>query len=294
MNIEEFLAEVKRQDMVVNYVQIRQDGDVTVDYGRLSSKTRLNTWSGCKSIVSAAVGIAMEEGLLTMEERVCASFPEHVPKNAEESLLNLTVRDMLTMTTGLENALFFGDDPERYRTQDWISYFFRQKFPHKNGEKFLYSNFNTYMLSCIIEKKAGCNLVEYLKPRLFEPLEIFSPDWTRCPMGHVHAANGLYITIDEFANFGEMMLRNGKFHGRQLVPEWYVKEAGRNQMPETETDVKYGYQFWVADDDTYYWASGKFGQYCIVLPDKQAVVAIQSLESGDLMPMIRKCILSEL
>lgn len=294
MSIEKFLTEVKRQDMAVNYVQIRQGGKVTADYARLSSKTRLNTWSGCKSIVSAAVGIAMEEGLVSMDEKVCACFPEYVPKNAEESLLNLTVRDMLTMTTGLENALFFGDDPERYRTQDWISYFFSQKFPHKNGERFLYSNFNTYMLSCMIEKKTGQSLTEYLKPRLFEPLEIFSPDWTRCPMGHVHAANGLYITIDEFANFGEMMLRNGSFHGRQLVPEWYVKEAGRNQMPQTETDVKYGYQFWIADDDAYYWASGKFGQFCIILPDKQAVVAIQSLESGDLMPLIRECILSEL
>lgn len=280
--------------MVVNYIQIRKEGETVSDYSRLDFKTRLNSWSMSKSFVSAAAGIAMEEGLLSFEEKLCDSFAEYIPASAEESLLALTVRDMLTMTTGLENALFFGDDPERYRTKDWIAYFFGQKFPHKNGEKFLYCNFNTYMLSCMIEKKTGQSLVDYLRPRLFEPLEIYSPDWTRCPMGHVHAANGLYITIDELANFGEMLLGEGNFRGKQLVPAWYVKEAGKNQMPETEKNVKYGYQFWVSDDETWYRAAGKYGQSCIVMPDRHAVVAIQALESGDMMPLIEEYILTGL
>lgn len=294
VEMNKFLDAIRNQNMVINYVQVRQGGEIIVDYSRLESKTRLNTWSVSKSVVSAAVGIAIEEGLLSIEEKICDSFEEYLPENAGKNLLEITVRDMLTMTTGLENALFFGDDPERYRTQDWIAYFFNQNFPHENGKRYLYSNFNTYILSCLIERKTGMSLTDYLKPRLFEPLDIFSPDWTRCPMGHVHAANGLYITIDEFANFGQMMLQNGRFHGRQLVPEWYVREASHNQMPETEKNVKYGYQFAISSDESYYRAAGKFGQSCIVLQDRQAVVAVQALESRDFMPLIEEYIISKL
>lgn len=294
MSLQTFLNEVNKNHMAVNYVQIRKNGVITEDYSRLESKTRLNTWSACKSIVSVAVGIAMDEGLITLDERLVDSFQECLPENIDKSLQELTVRDMLTMTTGLENALFFGDDPIRYRTKDWISYFFNQSFPHENGKKFLYCNFNTYMLACLVEKKAGQPFVDYLQPRLFGPLEIFSPDWTKCPMGHAHAANGLYVTIDELANFGQMLLQNGNFGGKQIVSKAFLEEATKNQMPETETAVRYGYQFWISENNDYYYASGKFGQYCIVVPEKQAVVAIMSLESKDLMPLIREHILAEI
>ena len=126
---------------------------------------------------------------------------------------------MLTMTTGFEHSLFFADDPERYVTKDWINYFFNQNYSYKPGERFLYCNFNTYMLACLIEKKSGMDIMDYLNKYLFEPLGILSPDWTRCPMGHIHAANGLYLTIDEFGNFGQMLLQNGMYNGKRIVSE---------------------------------------------------------------------------
>ena len=94
----------------------------------------------------------------------------------------------------------------------------------KPGTEWLYSNFNTYMISCAIEKRAGVNLLEYLKS-LFEPLGIGNPDWTLCPKGHVHAANGLYVNIDEFTRYGQMILHKGNYNGKQLVPESYMKMA---------------------------------------------------------------------
>jgi len=294
MSVANFIEEIQKKNMVVNYVQVRRNGGIIEDYSRLQSKTRLNTWSACKSIVSVAVGIAMDEGLMDPEEKMCDSFPEYLPEQMDKSLETLTVRDMLTMTTGLDNALFFGDDPIRYRTNDWVKYFFEQSFPHKNGVKFLYSNFNTYMLACLLERKVKQNFCEYLKPRLFDPLEIYSPDWTTCPKGHVHAANGLYLTIDELTRFGQMLLNKGIYNGHRVVSEQYLAEATRNQMPSAETKVKYGYQFWLPQSEEYYYAAGKFGQYCIVHPKKNAVVAVQSLESGELMPDIEKYILKEL
>lgn len=180
---KEFLKKTDEEKQVINYVQIRQCGKVVLDYARLEQKTRLNTWSVSKSFISIAVGIAIDEGIITLDERICESFKEYLPDNPDKNLTDITVRHMITMTTGLEWQLFFGDDEERYKTQDWIKYFFDQKFLYAAGEKFLYCNFNTYMLGCLIEKKTEMDIMEYLKPRLFTPLEIYSPDWTRCPGG---------------------------------------------------------------------------------------------------------------
>lgn len=284
-----FLKKMKEQEIVLNYVQIRQHEEIVFDWGRLNRKTRLNTWSVSKSFVSVAVGIAIDEGILSLDEKICESFQEYLPDNPSKNLTDLRVRHLLTMTTGVENALFFDNDRERYETEDWISYFFSQNFCYKPGERFLYCNFNTYILACLVEKKAGMDIMEYLKPRLFTPLKIFSPDWTRCPKGHIHAANGLYLIIDDYGNFGQMILNGGTFEGERIVSQEYLEEATKNQLPK-DWDLKYGFQFWIDGEQKSFRADGKYGQYIIVLPEKDMVVSVQSLSEGDMYDEIRKFI----
>lgn len=290
---ESFFAKIKERGVVLNYLQVIQNDALLCDYQRLDSRTRLNTWSLCKSIISCGIGIAIEEGYLSLDEKLIDSFPEYDCRSLSPSLKSLTLRDMLTMTTGLENALFFGDDKERYITEDWISYFFRQSFPHPNGVKFLYSNFNTYMSAVMAERKIGNDFLDYMKLKFFEPLGIHSVDWTRDPMGHIHAANGLYVTIDEIAAFGKMLLNNGKYNGVQIVPENYLKEAVKNQIP-SEGNPEYGYQFWISSKTHSYSANGKFGQYCIVIPEKNAVIAAMALDSKDYYDLIVSEIMEKL
>lgn len=282
---EEFLKEAKDKGIVLNYVQVRRHGDIVLDWGRLNQKTRLNTWSVSKSFISVAVGIAIDEGLISLDEKICESFAEYLPNNPSANLTELTVKHLLTMTTGFDHPLFFTDDPDRYITEDWIEYFFKQDYTYKPGERFLYCNFNTYMLACLIEKKSGMDIMEYLKPRLFTPLKILSPDWTRCPKGHIYAANGLYLTIDEFGNFGQMMLEDGVFEGKRIVSKEYLDMAGINQLPEA-WDTKYGFQFWINPDGKSFRADGKFGQYIFALPDKDMVVAVQALDNGDVFAQV--------
>ena len=277
---EEFLNKVKEQDIVLNYVQVRQHGDIILDWGRMAQKTRLNTWSVSKSFVSVAVGIAIDEGIISLDEKICDSFPEYLPDNPSDNLLGITVRHMLTMTTGFDHSMFFADDPERYITEDWIQYFFNHDFTHKPGERFLYCNFNTYMLACLIERKSGREIMDYLKEKLFTPLDILSPDWTRCPKGHIHAANGLYLTIDEFGNFGQMILDGGIYKGRRIVSKEYLDMATKKQVPE-DWETNYGFQFWINPDRKTARADGKYGQYIIMLPDQDMVVAVQSLSDGE-------------
>lgn len=282
--LKEIIDETKQEELNVLYAQLRQGGEVKDEYKRAVNKTRLNTFSVSKSVVSAGFGIAADEGLLDIDEKICDAFEEYLPKNPSESLLETRVRHLLTMTTGLKESLFFCDNPERYMVKDWIKYFFDAEFDHAPGERFLYSNFNTYILSCLIEKRAGVNLLEYLRDRLFEPIGIGNPDWTLCPKGHVHAANGLYFNIDEMGRFGEMLLRYGEYDGKRIVPEKYLKEA---TVKQTESPGEfgsaclnrgYGYQFWMTPIPDTFLCYGNYGQYCLIMPKKDTVISVISFE----------------
>jgi len=279
--IDRFLKLMEEKHIVFNYIQLRKNGAIVGDWKRLLVKTRLNTWSASKSFISVAVGVARDEGLLSLDEHICDIFPEYVPANPSENLTGLTLKHMLTMTTGLTVPLFFTNDRERVETRDWAKHFFNAEFSLKPGERYLYSNFNTYMLSRAVERRAGCDMLEYMRTRIFEPLDILSPDWTRDPMGFIHAANGLYVTIDEFANFGEMVLNGGAFRGKRIVSEAYIREAcslHSKGEKDSEGEWGYGYQFWLLPDGVSTAAVGRYGQFVMILPERNAVVATQGLD----------------
>lgn len=286
--LTEFTARTLQENLNVIYAQIWREGELTAEYKRMPVKTRLNTWSACKGVVSCAAGIAAAEGLIRLDEKIADIFPEYMPKDPGEFLPKVTLEHMLTMTSGLEDSLFFCDWAERYTTHDWIRYFFNASFSKEPGSEWLYSNFNTYMTSCAIEKRAGMNLLEYLRERFFEPVGIRNPDWTLCPKGHVHAANGLYVTIDEFSAYGNMIMNMGKVNGRQIVPEEYMKKATSNLVDNscarTEDNVYsgfgYGYQFVMNPEPGSFRSDGNYGQFCLAYPEKGVVITVMSLE-GD-------------
>lgn len=284
--IDTYVEQCHKDELGVLYAQMRKGGRVVEEYSICPQKTRLNAMSVSKSFVSAAVGIALQEGLLSLEEKICDAFPEYVPEHASEYLLKTEVRHMLTMTTGLKSSLFFADWPERYQIKDWVDYFFQAEFDHDPGKQFLYSNFNTYMIGVLIEKRCGQNLLNYLRDRLFEPIGIGNPEWTLCPGGHCYAANGLNITIDELGRFGELLLHGGNWEGRQIVPADYLKKATQKQV-ETAAGRKdynesfgYGYQFWMTPLPGTFLCSGNYGQYCLVMPEKDTVLAVMSFEGN--------------
>lgn len=280
-----FFEKIRERGIVLNYLQVFRNDEMLADYSRLESKTRLNTWSLSKSIVSCGIGIAIHEGYLSLDEKLIHSFPEYQRDDLSPFLKSLTLKDMLTMTTGMEHAMFFGDDPLRCATQDWVSYFFDQNFPYPNGERFLYSNFNTYMAAVLAERKTGRDFLDYMKEKFFEPLGIKSVDWTRCPGGHIHAANGLYVTIDEISAFGKMLVNHGMYNGKQIVPEDYLADAVRNHIPDGGGPA-YGYQFWLNPEAHTFYAAGKFGQYCLVIPEKNAFITSMALDSKDYLDLL--------
>lgn len=277
--IESFLSKMEEKKVVINYIQIYQNDKLLEEYARLTTKTRLNTYSVSKSVTSLGVGIAIDEGLLSLDDLIYTFFDEIDFTKCNPLVKKIKVRHLLTMTCGLKDKLFFGDDEERYINKDWVSHFFYSDFIYEPGEHFEYCNFNTYILSCIIEKVSKQSLLDYMKPRFFDILEIGNPDWLACPKGHTMAANSLFLTIDEMSKIGLLLLNNGTYKGKQIISKEYLELATKNQIEQNIPKFGYGYQFWINEDLKSYRADGKYGQYIIVVPSYNLVVTLQALDT---------------
>lgn len=232
---------------------------------------RRNVYSASKSFTSAAVGIALREGLLSLEEKLVECFPEELPDPVPEGLARATVRDLLTMCLGQGKAFLMGEDRPYYPERNWVKLSLAQPFPFAPGERFVYNNVGPYLAGMLVQRRAGCDLVHYLMPRLFDPLGIQLPTWESDPFGNTFGAGGLFLTLDELHRFGLLCQQNGAWQGRQLIPAQWLQEASRKQVDNGSHG--YGYLFWRGPENSFR-ADGKYGQYTIILPDREAVITV--------------------
>jgi len=163
---------------------------------------------------------------------------------------------------------------------NWARGFLACPVEHAPGTHFLYNTGASYMLSAIVHKLTGQRMLHYLQPRLFEPLGIEGATWQTCPRGIDTGGFGLSVKTKDIAHFGQLYLQKGMWGGRRILPEAWVAEATRRQVsnaPSQNPDWEqgYGYQFWRCRHGIYR-GDGAFGQYCIVMPDQGAVLAITS------------------
>lgn len=240
-------------------------------------------WSLSKSFTSTAIGIAQDEGLLDINDPVISFFPDEAPENPSAKLQAMRIKDLLRMNTGHRNEPrppFLGKD-----TVSWVKTFLAHEVEFKPGTHFVYNSMATYMCSAILQKVSGESTLEYLVPRLFEPLGITTPTWESDPAGINVGGWGLSLRTEDILKLGNLYLQKGKWEGNQLISAAWVDEAtgiqsANGSNPESDWDQGYGYQFWRCKHNAYR-GDGAFGQYCIVVPDKEVVIAITS-GSGDM------------
>ncbi|MEZ6126320.1 MAG: serine hydrolase [Planctomycetaceae bacterium] len=243
-------------------------------------------WSLSKSFTSTAVGLAVSEGKLSIDDPVLKFFPDDAPAEPSANLQAMRVRDLLTMSTGHQ------DEPRLSRDvtdPTWVRSFLSHPVPHKPGTHFRYNTPATYMQSAIVQQVTGQTVLDYLMPRLFEPLGIRRPEWDASPQGISIGGYGLYLRTEDIAKFGQLYLQKGKWHDRQLIPEAWIDQATSRQVsngsdPDRDWDQGYGFQFWRCRHGAYR-GDGKDGQFCVVLPEQQAVVAITA-NTGDLQGVL--------
>jgi CubicO group peptidase (beta-lactamase class C family) len=227
-----------------------------------------------KSFTSTAVGLAAAEGKLSVDDPVLKFFPDDTPAEPSANLKAMRISDLLRMSTGQQA------EPARKATEPWAKTFLAQPVPFKPGTHFLYNTSATYMASAAVQKATGQTVLDYLQPRLFDPLGIAKPTWEASPQGISAGGYGLSIRTEDIAKFGQLYLQKGKWNSKQLVPTAWVEEATARQTsngsnPKSDWDQGYGYQFWRCRHGAYR-GDGAFGQYCIVLPEQDAVIAITS------------------
>jgi CubicO group peptidase (beta-lactamase class C family) len=236
-------------------------------------------WSLSKSFTSTAVGLAVDEGKLSLDDTVISFFPDQLPENPSANLKQMRVRDLLTMSTGHQ------EEVKLWRETDWIGAFLAHPVPHKPGTHFQYNTPATFMLSAIVQKVTGETVLDYLTPRLFEPLGIQKPKWDANPQGISLGGYGLYLPTEDIAKFGQLYLQKGNWQGEQLIPSAWIEQATSKQVsngsdPSRDWDQGYGFQFWRSRNNAYR-GDGKDGQFCIVIPELDAVVAITA-NTGDM------------
>ncbi|HEV2691929.1 MAG TPA: serine hydrolase [Verrucomicrobiae bacterium] len=229
-----------------------------------------------KSFTSTAIGLAVADGKLNLDDNVLKFFPNDAPLHPSDNLKAMTVRDLLTMTGGHDT------EPKEINGNPSVSQFLAHPFVYKPGTHFQYNTMGTYTLSALITKVTGQTTLEYLKPRLFEPLGIENPDWKMSSEGNSIGGHGLYLCTEDIAKFGQLYLQKGNWNGKQLIPEKWIAQATRKQVPndqESHANIGidwrqgYGFQFWRCTHDAFR-GDGAGGQFCVVMPDQDVVVAI--------------------
>jgi CubicO group peptidase (beta-lactamase class C family) len=250
-----------------------------------------------KTFTASAVGFAVAEGRLKVTDKVISFFPDKLPAEVSENLKKLEIRHLLTMTSGHDV------EPNRRNMaegQDWVEYFLAAPFVHEPGTFYLYNSMATYVLSAIVQKVTGEKVVDYLYPRLFRPLGIVGATWQESPQGINTGGWGLYLKTEDLAKMGQLFLQKGEWNGRQLLPAEWIEAASSAQVESLPAGVRrenlkvkpkdsdwlqgYGYQMWRCRHNAYR-ADGAAGQYIIVMPDQNAVVAITA-NLGDMQAEI--------
>lgn len=278
-SIIDFICTAKDRSLAMHSLMILRHGEVAAElyWSPYSAKSQNHVYSFSKSFVSAAIGLAVDEGLLSYDDRLCSFFPRYIESDADERIHSVTIEHLLTMTSGMVGF----NEITSLTSSDWVRTFLNSRLASFPGEKFNYNSLNTYMLTAVLRKVTGIGLVEYLTPRLFEPLGITGVYSDKCPMGRDIGGWGLHVKTEDMAKFGQLLLNRGNLRGRQILPiDWC--EKSRLSHADTLSDPKfpdnpdvksgYGYQLWINRDKTSFRADGMLGQFALILPELDCVI----------------------
>ena len=290
---DNYLKAVSKAGQDLHSIMVLQHGKVLKERwlgeGAPNKPHVLNSVS--KTFTATAVGFAVAEGRLKVTDKVIDFFPDKLPAQLSDNLRKLEVRHLLTMSTGHDvdpTAIVRKPGNEQV---DWLKVFFAEPLTHEPGTYHIYNNLATYTLSAIVQKLTGEKVIDYLYPRLFRPLGIVGATWQESPQGINIGAWGLYVKTEDLAKLGQFFLQKGEWKGKQLLPASWIEEATRSHIDSCPSWIRpeevkeklspkesdwvqgYGYQMWRCRHNAVR-ADGAHGQYIIIMPDQDAVIAM--------------------
>jgi len=279
--IRNYLEALKNDRSVsLHSVLIAKDGYEIARFDNIpySSEKWHVSYSMCKTVVGLAVGLLIEEGKLSVEDKVLKIFGKKLPLTVNIKSWSMTVKHLLTMQSGVTF-----NEAGAVSEDKWTEAFLSSQLLFEPGKDFLYNSMNTYMLAAIVKEITGEGLVEYLTPRLFEPMGIKRFLWEKSPEGIEKGGWGLYIMPSDMLKLGVLFQQYGKWDGKQLIPEKWITEMSSPQcaVPEYLSGHKYGYQMWCKKKPSMCLMNGLFGQNVHIFHDTGIVVA-STAGNGDM------------
>ena len=238
-------------------------------------------YSASKTFTALAVGCAIDENLLRLDDRVMTFFPDKRTHRVSDNMADMTVRDLLMMASGVKP-----DWTMRNNSMDWVKDWLAKSVDDKPGSLFQYDSMCTFMLSAIVQRVTGCTMLEYLQKKLFAPMHITVADWETSPDGINTGGWGLRVQAETMAKLGLLLLNKGNWNGEQLVSANYVTDAcsrlidggAKETVPATDGNQGYGYQVWQSKWPGSFRADGAMGQYTVVVPQEDLVVVILGMK----------------
>lgn len=239
---------IKTQALII----IRKGHIVGEGYFRdFTENSRHESFSVAKSFTSALIGIAIDKQLIpSVDEKVSHYYPEWQGNDTPEAKTRMTIKHLLTMTSGLKwnEDDYYGDRSQNdvyimiKSSKDYIRYVLERPIIHGPGEHWYYSSGDSMLLSGIIEKSTGTTAYQFAQRFLFAPLGLSEVIWLKDPAGHTITAWGIQATAREFAKFGYLYLRKGRWDSQKIVSEHWIQES---LQPVSDDITKYGYQWWL-------------------------------------------------
>lgn len=231
-------------------------------------------FSVAKSFTSLATGLLAEEGRIGLDDRICSYFPEKLPEEGPHPWLEeLTIRQMLTMTTCYSYTTY-----ARWNGEDWVESFFRSKPDRYAGTNFSYDTSSSHTLAALVEKLTGKNMLDYLREKVFREIGFGESAYMmHDPKGVSQGGTGLVCTLRDMAAVACLCRDWGRYKGKQLLPEWYLRKAAGNHVatvlqPVIDEQQGYGYMFWQCRHGGYC-MYGLGGQLALIFPQHDLVFA---------------------
>lgn len=235
----------------------------------------VNTWhlshSMSKTLTGMAIGVLVDDGVLSLDELIVDIFPELNYKDARFS--KITVYHLITMSAGVRFSEAGSVSESR-----WSEAFFESSLSFMPGSAFSYNSMNTYILALIVTRRSGMSLTDFVTSRILLPMGITNFFWERGPEGYEKGGWGVYLSAESWAKLGVMMLSGGVFEGKRILSESWVGEASREHMitPEMVGPYNYGYQLWTSNNSDNYLFNGMLGQNVWICPKNNIVVSLNS------------------
>ncbi len=274
--ITEYVEEIEKRGFRFDSLMIIRYGKVAAEFNWKPYELDVphDMYSFSKTVTATAIGFAVCEGLISLDTKVYSLFPEYynrLSNSKKKKSDKLTVHSLLSMCSGKNINMF--NNTEK---MDWTENYLMAGYKCDPDKKWDYVSENIFMLSRIIKQVTGQGVIEYLTPRLFEPLQMEIPFWETEHTGVESGGWGLRFTTEQMAKFTMLYLNNGVWNGKQVLPQEWVDIATKSHIPQVPCIIhdgtSYGYQTWLNKNPNYIRFDGLYGQISVAFKDFDAVV----------------------